>query len=958
VTWSSRPRAVLHAGALVADPGPALDVDADPEVIDGLAQRWTEAGRRHAGRAADAQLARTDHDREVAPAMKAAQVAAGNADQAERAADGAAQEAARATAAANLTAQELLDQIASWQSHQDEAWSPTEIADLRSAEPGQVQSQTEQWRDGVRNRADEECVRLGVELAAVRQRSADLAERAVALRADAQRLRAGELLALPRPAWLDDTGEPRVDDAALAAALEWAPSLTSPRERALIETALASVGLLAARLDTEGATTSAWRVHPTGPEVPQNLATALAVDPAHPLAATAAAVLARIALVPSADLDHSDDQSAMVIGRDGTFRAGPLYGRAPGADDETKLPAAQHVGAVQRRAAALLRAEALEREAAQLDAERARADADADALSAQSQLVRGRADAFPSGTALSVAEGARAGAALRARQLHAVAAEARVTADTATARAAEVRTEWAGRTTARGLPTDLDELAALHAESARRAEALAAAATELRTRLRRRVERLLVDLDRLQKLATALPQVRATAQTAHEDASALAEQVRTLRELSGAAAQQALDEHAAARREQSALRGQEAGARAAVETASLNVGSCSTAPEHAETAAGQAEPTAAAAARDLVRLLEVTGVRDVLDLLHLSLDDTDSVVILEVVGAALEGRRTSERNALRTRYDQARAALAGVWALDPAESHGALDTFVLTHDDVAYSPPAAERRAAELKDRARAALDAAEESALRDFVVGRLPSAIGTAWVRLHDWTRDVNSKMRSARASSGVGVQVRARLAEGLSPAVRTVHELACKVADADRSREQQTQVGAALQQLIAAAPGETMAERLAAAVDVRDWVDVHYEVTRAEGVSQRWTSRTGLSSGERRLVVLAPMIAAVAAAYDGLATTGLRLAALDEVPAEVDEHGREGLARFLAELDLDLICTSHLWDGAPGAWDGIDAHDLEAGADGTVVAFPMQLRGLFELPGDEPFDAPRPGS
>ena len=52
-------------------------------------------------------------------------------------------------------------------------------------------------------------------------------------------------------------------------------------------------------------------------------------------------------------------------------------------------------------------------------------------------------------------------------------------------------------------------------------------------------------------------------------------------------------------------------------------------------------------------------------------------------------------------------------------------------------------------------------------------------------------------------------------------------------------------------------------------------------------------------------------------------------------------------------MICTSYLWDGCPGAWDGIDAHDLEAGADGTVVAFPMLIRGLSPIP--EP-GAPEP--
>lgn len=70
--------------------------------------------------------------------------------------------------------------------------------------------------------------------------------------------------------------------------------------------------------------------------------------------------------------------------------------------------------------------------------------------------------------------------------------------------------------------------------------------------------------------------------------------------------------------------------------------------------------------------------------------------------------------------------------------------------------------------------------------------------------------------------------------------------------------------------------------------------------------------------------------------------------MPAEVDERGREGLARYIAELDLDVICTSYLWEGAPGAWDGVDGHDLEAGPDGVVVAFPMLVRGIEPLPGD----------
>ncbi len=317
-------------------------------------------------------------------------------------------------------------------------------------------------------------------------------------------------------------------------------------------------------------------------------------------------------------------------------------------------------------------------------------------------------------------------------------------------------------------------------------------------------------------------------------------------------------------------------------------------------------------------------------------------------GVLLKGRRSIVRRTLRERYDQARAALAGTWTLDPADGVGELETYVLTHDDLSYTPPQAARRGQQLKERARAALDAAEEGALRDFVIGRLPAAIGVAWTRMHDWADEVNRKMRSAAAWSGVGVQVRLRLRTDLSPAERTAYELSCQVADADRTREQKADIGEALTQLIGAADGDSMVERIGAAVDVRSWVTIHYEVDRGTGKIERWGSRTALSGGERRLVVLAPMLAAVAAGYDSLGAQGLRIAALDEVPAEVDERGREGLARYLAELDLDLIATSYLWDGAPGAWDGIDAWDLEAGSDGTVVAFPMLIRGLLDFADD----------
>ena len=321
--------------------------------------------------------------------------------------------------------------------------------------------------------------------------------------------------------------------------------------------------------------------------------------------------------------------------------------------------------------------------------------------------------------------------------------------------------------------------------------------------------------------------------------------------------------------------------------------------------------------------------------------------VVIAVGTAITGKRTVSRRILRERYDTCRAELAGLWSLDPGDSTAGLDSFVLTHDGLAYTPPAAAIHGQHLKERAQAALNKAEESALQDFVIGRLPRAIATAWVEIQDWVKGVNRKMKNASASSGVGVQISKSLANDLTAAESTVYRLTCE--ENSRTPAQEIEVGEALKALIAGSEGDSMVDRVAFAVDVRRWLDISYEIVRPDRPVQRWTSKTGLSGGERRLVVLAPMLAAVAAFYDQLDDSGLRLAALDEVPAEVDERGREGLARYIAELDLDLVCTSYLWDGAPGAWDGIDAWDLEAGPDGTVVAFPMLVRGNEPIPGDE---------
>ncbi|MFC9221978.1 SbcC/MukB-like Walker B domain-containing protein [Streptomyces hygroscopicus] len=119
-----------------------------------------------------------------------------------------------------------------------------------------------------------------------------------------------------------------------------------------------------------------------------------------------------------------------------------------------------------------------------------------------------------------------------------------------------------------------------------------------------------------------------------------------------------------------------------------------------------------------------------------------------------------------------------------------------------------------------------------------------------------------------------------------------------------------------------------------------MQHVIVREDGTQEQWGKpQTTVSGGESRLIVLAPMLAALAAEYRHLPAHALRLCALDEVPGEVDEAGRDGIAKYTASLDLDLMCTSHHWDGSPGAWDGIDIHDLAKSSTGVIIAEPMHL-------------------
>jgi len=750
---------------------------------------------------------------------------------------------------------------------------------------------------------------------------------------------------LPRPSWTAAGS----DAVGFATVLEWREHVSADMQ-GVVETALAATGLLGAAVDQAGLRAgSHWVLTAHGPVAPRNLTEVLTADPAHPYAATVTAVLAQIGLVDSVTVPVAAElaQVAVIVGLDGTFRTGPAVADPAAAlavavaGSVVRAALTGHIGAAQRHAAALAAAAVLDAEADDLEELAAGQHEQARAARAAAAGVTAAAKAFPQLDALRQAEQQRAVAAGRYGELDV----ARDTADREHDRlatvAAAARDSWTAETRALGLPVTVEELAAVRST----AESTVAELRRLQRqaqRLATRLGQVTADAARAEQLSEAIS--AGDALVAHTDAEKAAAELDALRAAVGTDVQQVLDELAeveplvkVADAERSTWDG-----RAREREGQLREDTVRA--EQAQAAAEAHLPALTQARAALRRLLTAPGAAAAL--LGETPPAPDDSALAAQLQQAVHGRRSTGHRMLRERYDVVRAQLAGQWTLDPGDDVGVLMTFQLTFKEEAYTPVSAAATAQSVADAARLALESGEEHALREFIIGRLPEAIGAAWTDLHDWVREVNAKMRNATASSGVGIHVEVRLRDDLADQERTVYELACRTSTADRTDEQARQVGAALRTLIAVTDADTMTDRVAAAVDIRDWVDVRYVIARPGKSSERWGRKTGLSGGERRLVVLAPMLAAVAAACERFGPQALRICVLDEVPAEVDEAGREGLARYVAELDLDLLCTSYLWDGAPGAWDGIDVHELEAGSDGTVLNWHTKVRGTQPYP------------
>ncbi|MBW3614175.1 MAG: TIGR02680 family protein [Actinobacteria bacterium] len=229
---------------------------------------------------------------------------------------------------------------------------------------------------------------------------------------------------------------------------------------------------------------------------------------------------------------------------------------------------------------------------------------------------------------------------------------------------------------------------------------------------------------------------------------------------------------------------------------------------------------------------------------------------------------------------------------------------------------------------------------------GNVRVAVAERLRRARQLVDGVNDELVEVRTeASGVGVRLKWEVDPEQSAAVRSARNLLLRDA-ADWTEDERQGMYAFFRARLADARARLdgtagWEDRLREALDYRRWHRFVLELRHqdSDGYQAATAQRLArLSTGERSIALHLPMLAAVAAHYDGGGTPSdlpgcPRLILLDELFAGVDVVNRRQLFGMFVAWDLDAIFTSdHEWC-AYDSLDGIAIHHLHPAEPGEPV-------------------------
>lgn len=696
-----------------------------------------------------------------------------------------------------------------------------------------------------------------------------------------------------------------------------------------LEAALESSGMLDAWVRTDGAMLDAKThdvVLAAGPAIAgPTLLDALVPAPAEdsPVSTgTVRAVLRRIRLGGDVTAPGDDD---VRIGLDGSWRLGPLHGRAG-------KPAAQYVGAGARAAERARRLSEVDEQIGHTEADLEQADqilrqvaeriGDLEAWLAAVPPTGDLLDAWSRvGSEQVVHERDQATLAYRTEQ----ARLARARAATAAQHLRELA-EW------HSLPTDWPGLRARDAELAD-LDRQAADQVERCERLRSPLEKWVRDRERADVKRGQADQLAGDANEAAEAAAEAHIEYETLRETFGAA----VEELERRLQEVSHQRQQAADDRKAADGRlrqwSSERGAYAEKVAGAHRAVADHAPVQAAALHAFGALHAVEGLlRTVLD----RSADGDETAALTAAGTYTEGDAVPQpvqrlaRELVGHQPDQPvrDTTVLGRWNELTGSGAGAneprwfqqQEVVVVVGRDQAGEHPIivlAQRMAAKLAAD-RELFTEREGRIFTEHLLGDLGDALRKRRQEAEELVAAMNRLLNNVSTSQGIKVRLDWRLKDEVAPEVREAAELLTKPMGALLPDERQ-RLKDALHRLIETSRGERpeldYTEHLHAALDYRIWSEFRIRISRPEAPND-WkvlTRRTPLSQGEQKVVCYLPLFAAASAHFTGVAgaaASAPRFILLDDAFPKIDMKTHPKLFGLLVDFDLDFVVTSErLW-------------------------------------------------
>lgn len=699
-------------------------------------------------------------------------------------------------------------------------------------------------------------------------------------------------------------------------------------DAAPLEAALQAAGLLDAQVLADGSVLAADTLDtvllPVRPVAAPTLADALRPDvpDGSPVSAqVVAGVLATIVLLDR--VDHADGPPA--IGRDGSWRLGPLMGRAD-------KPVAQYVGSAARVAERARRLAAVEAEQAAATVERESAfEAERAAADERTELL-GWLDRLPPSETLRVAwvrRDERTAARDRAQADATASSERLVAAAAELARATEALRRFSAE---HDLPADRDALevrGAALTDLDLRLEALRAEATRLLAAARRLEE----DGEAADRETDEAKRDDAEANTAERDARDAVQEGQALLDTLGVEVKQMQADLDAAQQAQRQARGDRQRADQQVLDLTGRRGAARSKVEGAQQRLTEALPelteqaTRVAALRGVPGLLDAALDRSLQESDHAGLDALPTLPLTRAAVQLLNGwaepsaDRPADANDV---HAEVRSLAAGPAAdAEPRVVPMGESLAVMARDPAGAEQPLALAavRLADEAARERELLTDRERTLFEEHLLGELGDKLRARRAEASDLVKGMNDLLADVKTSQGIQVRLDWALRED---AGKDVHDAVALLGRAHGSLtpEERTRLRDVLSALITvqrdADPERGYTEHLARALDYRRWSAFAVRLHRPTATA--WTTltrRTPLSQGEQKVVCYLPLFAAAAAHFTsvaGAAPYAPRLILLDDAFPKIDVRTHPLLFGLLVDLDLDFVLTSErLWGDHP---------------------------------------------